>query len=237
MSERSGYVLKKKQKSKASFIFKLLFILIMFFVICAYAYFFPKTMELLDKSLNEAASKTGLEINFDFFEKLSDFSKETVNKALYYAEIIEYNLKDILPEYKPVSLCLVSCAADFPLEEMNITSAFGRRKDPITNLSDGHTGIDIAAAKGDNVFSAWPGKVFETGSDKIYGNYVILEHSKDFFTKYCHLSKITCEKGEFMNAEEIIGEAGNSGRTTGSHLHFEVIIEGRNIDPMECFEL
>ncbi len=209
----------------------------MFFVICAYAYFFPKTMELLDKSLNEAASKTGLEINFDFFEKLSDFSKETVNKALYYAEIIEYNLKDILPEYKPVSLYLVSCAADFPLEEMNITSAFGRRKDPITNLSDGHTGIDIAAAKGDNVFSAWPGKVFETGSDKIYGNYVILEHSKDFFTKYCHLSKITCEKGEFMNAGEIIGEAGNSGRTTGSHLHFEVIIEGRNIDPMECFEL
>ena len=74
-------------------------------------------------------------------------------------------------------------------------------------------------------------------SSSIYGKYIIMEHSKGFFTKYCHLSEITVKKGDFVLSGSKIGEAGSTGRSTGSHLHFEVIIDGRNIDPKECFEL
>lgn len=237
MTERSGYELKNKKKSKISFIFKLLFILTAVFAVLVYSYFFPRTMELLDEKANEILSKCKVDINCDFFGGISDFSKESFEKILYLTEIIKMNTEELFDERKSVPLYLISCAAKFPLEKLSVTSEFGTRKDPITNIYDEHNGTDFAAAKGSDVFSAWPGNISETGKDKIYGNYITVKHSENFFTKYCHLSKITCEKGDFVNAKEKIGEAGDSGRTTGSHLHFEVILDGKNVDPMECFAL
>ena len=73
--------------------------------------------------------------------------------------------------------------------------------------------------------------------DEIYGNYIVVEHSDGFLTKYCHLSKITANENDYVFANDKIGEVGSTGRSTGNHLHFEVIIEGRKIDPMECFDI
>lgn len=227
--------LKKEKNRKIRFVLKLLFISIAFSLVMIYAACFPKTMELLDREVNFLISKTGMELNCMVFSGLSEFSRESADKILYFAEVIRMNTKELLSESPKVPLYVISCAARLPSENFAVTSGFGKRKDPITKNTDEHTGIDIALPKGSDIFAAWPGKVEKIGEDTVYGNYIILEHSDGFFTKYCHLSKINCEKGDFINAEEKIGEAGDSGRTTGSHLHFEVIIGGKNIDPMECF--
>ena len=147
------------------------------------------------------------------------------------------NIENNYEENGKLPLVVFSCSADFPVETNLITSDFGSRKDPFSGKEDIHTGIDIAAEEGSDVVAAWPGKIMETGFDDIYGNYIIIEHSNDFYTKYCHLSKICVEENEYVLAKEKIGEAGNTGRSTGSHLHFEVMVDGVKIDPMECFEL
>ena len=202
----------------------------------AYAYFFPATMKLFDKNINRLLVLTKQDMICSFFEDYSDFAKKSIDSILYKIETIIYNIENNYEENKKIPLVVFSCLADFPLENRAVASDFGSRKDPFSGKEDFHTGIDIAAEEGSNVTAVWPGKIKETGFDDIYGNYIIVEHSKDFYTKYCHLSKICVMKNEYVLAKEKIGEAGNTGRSTGSHLHFEVIVNGIKIDPLECFE-
>ncbi len=227
--------MENKKKGKHHFFIKFLFLAVAFAAITAYAYFFPATMKLLDKSLNKFALFSGRNIEISFFEDYSDFAKKIIDSFLYKVEIIIDNIGEKNNEAKTIPLAVISCAADFPVESGTVTSGFGKRNDPISGKKDIHTGIDVAAALGSDVKAAWPGTIFETGYDKIYGYYVVIKHSEKFFTKYCHLSKIYSEENSFVNAGKKIGEAGSTGRSTGSHLHFEVIIEGRYIDPKECF--
>ena len=202
-----------------------------------YAYNFPTTMSLFDKKINELSAFVGKEENFSFFSDFSEASGRAINKVLYFYEIIKDNIDGIYDNAKPINSFIISSGAKHPTKSWNITSQFGKRKSPFTGRQEMHSGIDIAAAEGSFVYPSWPGKIIETGYDDIYGNYIIIRHSKDFFTKYCHLSKITAHENEFINIDEIIGKVGNTGYSTGSHLHLEVIIEGRKIDPLECFEL
>lgn len=204
--------------------------------IFVYAYKFPVTMKLLDNNLNKFAAYAGIEAKTNFFSSFSEFSHKTVDFVLYWYETAKNNLEDSFEGEKISSSFVFSCAADFPLENKSITSEFGERKDPFSGELINHNGIDVAAAYGSPVTAAWPGKVFEVGYDDVYGNYVVIEHSKGFFTKYCHLSKVLCEEGKFASSGEKIGEVGSTGRSTGNHLHFEVEVGGTKIDPKECFE-
>ncbi len=202
--------------------------------IFAYAYFFPTTMAYLDSAVNKVFAP---EKPFEIFENFSEFSKITINKALYYIDIIKNNIEGNMPESKEIPTVLFTCLGKFPTKNIAVTSAFGIREHPIYKSEDFHTGLDIAAPKGADITASWPGTVFETGNDEIYGNYVIIEHSSGFKTKYCHLSKISVEENDFVLAGEKLGEAGNTGLTTGSHLHFEVSVDGKNIDPESCIEI
>lgn len=220
------------KKRKNNTVLKSIFLLIIVSGIFAYSYSFPKTMELLDKKASEIFN--GKEITvFSDFSKLSNI---IINDILYIIELIEINFNERDFDTSPLPVAIITNAAFFPAEVRTVTSDFGKREDPITGKIDNHSGIDIAAPVGSTIFSAWPGTVKETGFDDIYGKYVVVEHSDDFFTKYCHLSKISVNEGDFINASEKIGEAGSTGRSTGSHLHFEVMIDGQNINPSECFE-
>jgi hypothetical protein len=202
-----------------------------------YSASFPVTMELMDSKVADILGFIGMEKDFEAFSKFSVFSKNIINKTEYWIEIIKENIEKATTETKKIPSVLITCAAKFPCENGYITSNFGKREDPFSKEEAFHSGIDIAAEKGSEIKTAWPGKISKTGFDNIYGKYIIVEHSKEFFTKYCHLSKICIRENNFINAGEKIGEAGNTGRSTGSHLHFEVIIDGFNIDPMECFEI
>lgn len=226
-----------ENKAKKHIFLKMILVLLVLAGIIYYAYSFPTTMALLDEAVNKIIKTAGIESEFDVFSGFSDFSKEAVEAAVYWAEVIKENIEGNLPEGKELPLAVITCAAKFPSEGGNITSGFGEREDPISGESGNHNGIDIAAAFGSNVTAAWPGTVTETGFNEIYGNYIVMKHSDGFYTKYCHLSVVTATKGDFLNVGEKIGEAGSTGRSTGSHLHFEVSIGGRNIDPKECLGL
>ena len=104
----------------------------------------------------------------------------------------------------------------------NIISHFGERINPITNLKETHTGIDIDINAGTDVLSAAKGRVKKIGIDERFGNYIIIEHNSVFSTCYSHLSEITKNENDTVSKGDKIGIVGDTGLTTGKYLHFEI---------------
>lgn len=113
-----------------------------------------------------------------------------------------------------------------------LTSSFGFRKHPITQQPDWHTGVDWAVPVGTSVGAAWPGRVMEVGESRIYGNYAVIDHG-GFKTRYCHCEKILASEGMRLRQGETLALSGNTGVSTGAHLHFELIISGKCADPLK----
>lgn len=113
-----------------------------------------------------------------------------------------------------------------------ITSEFGRRLDPFTGVPSSHTGIDLAMAQGTPVKAAMSGKIAVTGYTNVYGNYVIIDHENGYQTLYAHLQKpAPVKKGQRVAQGTRIGALGNTGYSTGPHLHFTVYKNGKLINP------
>ncbi len=229
--------MEQKTKKKHHFAAFAILILLIFSAVTVYAYKFPVTMELFDKEVNKILSSAEIEENCTVFSDFSSFAAKIVNGAIYWYEVIKENLSGTFDDSKQIPAFIISSAADFPIKSKNITSLFGERINPVSGKSEIHSGIDIASPDGTEIHTAWPGTIKETGFDEIYGNYIVIEHSPEFYTRYCHLSEISVNENDFVNIDIGIGKAGNTGWSTGSHLHFEVEIDGTKIDPMECFGL
>ncbi len=103
-----------------------------------------------------------------------------------------------------------------------ISSNYGWRNDPFTGRRAWHTGVDISAPSGRNVVATAEGKVVFTGWNGNYGKCIIVRHQFGYETVYGHLSKILVNTGEVVKKEQIIGQVGSTGRSTGPHLHYEV---------------
>jgi murein DD-endopeptidase MepM/ murein hydrolase activator NlpD len=112
-----------------------------------------------------------------------------------------------------------------------VTSPFGYRSDPFTKIPSYHSGIDFGAHENDPVFATADGKVVSTGKDIYHGNNIVIEHSKGLRTWYMHLNKILVNKGDAVEKGNTIGLVGSTGRSTGAHLHYEVLKNGESIDP------
>ena len=112
-----------------------------------------------------------------------------------------------------------------------ITSRYGYRTNPITNKYAMHGGIDIAVNTGERVSAAMSGTVSEQGYSSSYGYYVILDHGNNMQTVYAHCKKISVKEGDFVHQGDKIAESGNTGNSTGPHLHFEVRLGGSRVDP------
>ena len=98
-------------------------------------------------------------------------------------------------------------------------------------FEDNHKGIDIVAEKGSNIHAASTGKVIHSGYDNIYGKIIVLAHKNNFYTFYGHLDSIFVKKHNFIKNNEIIGLIGDTGETSGPHLHFEIWNEWDVKDP------
>jgi murein DD-endopeptidase MepM/ murein hydrolase activator NlpD len=114
-----------------------------------------------------------------------------------------------------------------------VTSQFGWRQDPITGALSFHRGIDLRAAEGAPVPSTGAGRVISAGSDGGYGTNVVIEHADGLRTLYAHLSTALVKAGDEVAAGQRIGLAGQTGRATGPHVHYEVLADGRRVDPLQ----
>jgi len=120
-----------------------------------------------------------------------------------------------------------------PMRTYYITSSFGKRRDPWTKRWAAHYGVDLSGPLRSKIFSTAPGKVTFAGWKGRYGRFVELDHGYGIKTRYGHLSKIHVKKGQTVKFHEKIGLMGNSGRSTGPHLHYEVLYQGKPINPMK----
>jgi len=114
----------------------------------------------------------------------------------------------------------------------NITSSFGWRRDPFNkNMRQLHNGIDIKSSTGTPVRAAMAGRVSAVGFDNVFGNYVLISHNSGYRTLYGHMSVIRTKTGSYVAQGERIGDVGNTGQSTGSHLHFTVYKNGVATNP------
>jgi len=113
-----------------------------------------------------------------------------------------------------------------------VSSPFGMRRDPFTGKPRFHRGIDIAAPAGTPVVAALPGTVVVAGREGGYGNTVMVEHEGGLRTRYAHLSSIDVRVGDRVTSDDVLGAVGSTGRSTGAHLHFEVIRMGKPTNPL-----
>jgi len=121
----------------------------------------------------------------------------------------------------------------YPIKNKNakITSQYGWRKNPFTGLPQYHNAIDISAPVGTEVFSPLSGLVSKTGETKALGKYINIT-SGDYKFIFGHLSVIKVKTGDSVNKDSLIGLSGNTGKTTGSHIHFAVFYKNQAIDPL-----
>lgn len=113
-----------------------------------------------------------------------------------------------------------------------ISSEYGYRLYPLTGTPSNHSGIDLACATGTPVYATKSGTVaYVCKNDRVYGNYVIINHGNGYQTLYAHMSKITCVKGQSVDNNTKIGLVGSTGQSTGPHLHFSVFKNGSHINP------
>jgi murein DD-endopeptidase MepM/ murein hydrolase activator NlpD len=119
----------------------------------------------------------------------------------------------------------------FPLPSGVLTSGFGLRESPITHGMAYHSGVDLAAPQGTDVYAARDGKVTETGVNAVLGQYIVITHEGSWSTVYGHLSKRLVRLNDKVDSGMIIGNVGSTGESTGPHLHFEVRSRGEPRDP------
>ncbi len=112
-----------------------------------------------------------------------------------------------------------------------LTSRFGQRIDPINGKPAYHRGVDIRGPRGSDVKATADGSVIEQNYDKYSGRYILLDHGNGFRTKYAHLKKILVQKGDTVARGEVIGLVGNSGRSTGPHVHYEIHYDDKIVNP------
>ena len=121
-------------------------------------------------------------------------------------------------------------SVSYPLKEIHVTSPFGVRTDPFTKKRKKHNGLDLKADRCET-YAMMHGIVVKVGQDKVSGRYVTVRHG-DFSVSYCHLSEWRVKKGDCVRPGDVIGISGNTGRSTGPHLHLTVRMGRRHIDPV-----
>lgn len=123
-----------------------------------------------------------------------------------------------------------------PLDQYRISSTFGKRRDPINGRTAVHNGLDFAARPGVSVYSTAPGKVVYAGWRGRFGRFIEIDHGNGIRTRYAHLRKIMVRKGDQVANRDKIGLLGSSGRSTGPHVHYEVLFNGRAVDPRKFLQ-
>lgn len=121
-------------------------------------------------------------------------------------------------------------------DEFSLSSTFGVRSDPMTHLPSMHEGLDFVAPVGTPIVTTAAGQVIQARENGAYGKMVEVEHAEGFVTRYAHLQTIQVQVGQRLQAGEAVGLLGNTGRSTGPHLHYEVLFRGQPMHPVKAVQ-
>lgn len=155
-------------------------------------------------------------------------SLENLEIEMAVTSISQAELRNFLKEQRSILACTPS------IRPTNgwFSSGFGYRISPFTNQREFHKGLDIATRKGAPIISPADGLVVAAGREGNLGKMISINHGYNLMTRYGHLHKSRVKKGEYIKRGQIIAEVGNSGRCTGPHLHYEVLLNGVPVNPL-----
>ncbi len=142
-------------------------------------------------------------------------------------------LDEQLNRWSALRILLVSLPLTAPLDQYRISSGYGARKDPVNGRKAQHRAVDFAAPSGASVYATAPGKVVFAGWRGRYGRTVEIDHGHGIRTRYAHLRKTLVKVGDEVDHRQKIGLVGNSGRSTGPHVHYEVRYKNKARNPMK----
>lgn len=192
-----------------------------------------KRINSYNEKLKELSSK--LQVIEEYLRKrgIRLESKGSVGGSSAYVPAIDMEyLSFLLQKSDKLYTNLRNLPIGYPLEG-KITSSFGWRKNPFGRGYEFHTGMDIEAPAGSPVRATADGVVLHAGRLYQYGETVIIAHASGYRTLYAHLSHIEVKEGQKVSAGQTIGRVGSTGRSTGPHLHYEVIKDERALNPEE----
>ncbi|MFO7842724.1 MAG: M23 family metallopeptidase [Bacteroidales bacterium] len=179
----------------------------------------------------EFESLDNAEILINTYKKLDVLSKKLYVQTKSFDKVIEY------AHNKEKMLAAIPAIQPIALKDFNrISDYFGSRNDPFTGKRTMHHGMDFTGPEGSHIFATGDGVVVDAGySFYGYGNRVTIDHGYGYVTVYAHLKDINVKEGQEVTRGDVIGTLGNTGRSTGAHLHYEVRLNNRPVNPINYY--
>ncbi len=194
-----------------------------------------KTVEELAKRLeiiNSLMKNVGIKVN----SRNGEGGSAVPLSQILSSDEVEVDLSNLIPQVDQMIKKFKTVPIGYPTYG-RITSSFGPRINPVTGKPEFHLGVDIANYRGTPIRSTGDGRVIKAGYCGLLGKCVEIDHGNGIRTFYGHLSKLLVHRGEKVKRGEIIGFMGNTGRSTGPHLHYAVKFKGRFVNPKIFMEV
>lgn len=184
------------------------------------------------RSYGELAELSTISVFRDAKNKAEDLERQIYIQSKSYDEIAE-----LLAEHAEKLRHVPAIQPVLNRDLRRLASGFGYRIDPVYRTRRLHQGMDFSAPVGTDIFATGDGIVTYAGWKQGYGNTVVIDHGFGYETLYAHMHKITVRVNQKVSRAEIIGLVGNTGKSTGPHLHYEVIYRGQHVDPLNFYFL
>lgn len=168
-------------------------------------------------------------------QEIEDLAQETSDDFLEISAMldeIERIVPTTLQKAKQTQYSISGTPSEWPTLSTRLTSNFGYRTDPFTGKAAFHAGIDISGQVGDPIYAAAAGKVISAESNRSRGKYIIIQHPNGLQSWYMHLSEMNVSEGDTVKKGQTIAKLGNTGRSTGPHLHFEIMKGNKKVNPL-----
>jgi len=166
-----------------------------------------------------------------------DSTQVQIDRLLSQAYQFDYQLSAIEKSTNQSPRENQSIPSGSPLQDIyQVSSPYGYRMDPFTNVSSLHEGVDLSAEVNSRIFATADGVVTQSGQVGGFGLLIEIKHDNGLMTRYGHANKLLVQVGDFVKKGQLIGLVGNTGRSTGNHLHYEVLMGGQSIDPQKLMK-
>lgn len=182
-------------------------------------------LEAMDEQLNEVKELIGIKDEKIF--KLKEKEEDRVEKESKSINVDGRELTDL--EYKYLTRLIPNGK---PLKFSRISTGFGFRIHPVTKRKQLHSALDLVANIGTEILSPADGVVVFAGKKKFYGNFLLIQHGLGFSTAYGHLHRLGVKSGDYVKKGSLVALSGNTGRSTGAHLHYEIRYLQKWVDPL-----